>query len=86
LHWSILSSRQPSSAAEIGTATRRAINIVSTRSFSQQPTTIKAFFNYAHLLRIRPVPTVPGIGDRKDFNFRSVSMVEHSAGTAHDEG
>lgn len=40
----------------------------------------KTFFYNANLLGFRPAPTAPGIGDREDLNFGSVSMLGHSVG------
>jgi len=52
---------------------------MTTRRLGDAAATARALFNDAQLFLIRPTPTAPRIGDRKDLYFGSVSMVGHSA-------
>jgi len=44
------------------------------------PTRAETLFNNANLLRIRSAPTATGVGDGKDLDFGSVTMVGHNVG------
>ena len=58
-----------------------APDIMTAGSLGDTAPTAKALFNDAQLFLIRPAPTAPRIGDRKDLYFGSVSMVGHSVGS-----
>jgi hypothetical protein len=72
-------SREIFSILATPTHQKGATDIMTTGRLGDATATAKALFNDAQLFLIRPTPTAPRIGDRKDLYFGSVSMVGHSA-------